>query len=178
MGIFDYNNLSEPANCFATILNENSIGFNANRINKNVRVSWDTLKEIKDYILEKSYNGYDFTSIYYGPQNNYIDKLDFHNYYRLKLTDFSDEIIYTNVIYIEGEKVTEMAAFPTITNKYIRVETHVEDIFFHVYSVTGIELMSNKLNNDIINVDSLPHGIYFLRLETNHSFHIVKFKKI
>lgn len=178
MGVFDYDNLSEPTNCFATILNENSIGFNANRINKKVRVSWDTLKEIKDYILEKSYNGYDFTSIYYGPQNNYIDKLDFHNYYRLKLTDFSDEIIYTNVVYIEGEKLTEMAVYPTIIDKYIRVETQVEDIYFHVYSATGLVVMSNKLNGNIINVNSLPNGVYFLRLETNHTFHIVKFQKI
>jgi len=178
VGAFDYDNFSKPSNCLATILNENSIGFRFNKVNKNAEITWDTLKEIKYYILEKSNNGYHFNNIYHGTKNNYIDKLNFHNYYRLKVVNFSDEITYSNVLYIEGEKTSEMAVYPTITHKYIRVESQVDNVFFHVYSVTGVEVISNKLNDNIINVESLPYGVYFLRLETNHTFHIVKFQKI
>jgi len=178
IGSFDYDNLSEPYNCFPIILDESSIGFRAKRLGKNVEINWDTLTEIKDYILEKSYNGYDFKEVYQGELNIYIDNLDMDNYYRLKLVDFSDNFIYTNTIYIKGDKVAEIQIYPTLVHSFIRIETELEGVTCYIYTTTGQELISIKPNNNILKLDNLPSGIYFLRIETKEYHKVLKFQKI
>lgn len=178
LGSFDYDNLSEVTNCFPIILNENSIAFRAKRLGNNVKIYWDTLNEIKQYILEKSHNGYDFKEIYYGETNMYIDNLDTDNYYRLKLVDLSDDFIYTNTIYVEGDKTAEIQIYPTLAHNFIRIETELEDITCFIYSTTGQELISIKPSDNILKIDNLPSAMYFIRIENSEYYRVLKFQKI
>jgi hypothetical protein len=178
MGTFNYDNLGDPVNCAPVILNENSIKFRADKLGKNVEISWDTIKEIREYALEKSNNGYDFDIIYTGFQNRHTDKLELHNYYRLKLIDSSDDFTYTNTIYLEGEKEAQIAIYPRLAYDFIRIETETEIITCFVYSTSGQKVLSATLSDDILKINDLHPGLYFLRIETKEYYRVVKFQKM
>ena len=179
IGSFDYNNFSNPTNCFPIILNENSIIFEGKKQNKSILISWDTIGLIDTYELQKSLDGYSFHPILISETNeDYLDvDVSLNNYYRLKLIDLTGNITYTHVIYIEGDNIETIDVYPNPTKDmlYIKSSDDLHVINIEIYDLTGKLVI--KQDNETIYVKNLNNGLYILKIYHNMGVFTNKFLK-
>lgn len=176
-GMFNYSNLGDLVNCQAIILNNDNLNFKAKIINNGVNIVWDLNNDYNKYILEKSNDGYNFYEIYSGSNNYFIDGLEPHNYYRLKLVEYNDEFTYTNTIYVEGEKDVILTIYPNPTQDFINIKTNLENINYQLYTISGQKKLCGRVRDNILDIRNLPKGLYYIFLETKESFHSFKIQK-
>ena len=179
MGSFDYNNFSNPVNCFPIILAENSIIFEGKKQNNGILVSWDTIELIDTYELQKSQDGYTFQPILISETNSHYLDLDvnLNNYYRLKLIDLTGNITYTHVIYIEGDNIETIDVYPNPTKEmlYIKSSDDLLVINIEIYDLTGKLVIIQ--NDERIYVKNLNNGVYILKIYHNMGVSTNKFLK-
>lgn len=65
--------------------------------------------------------------------------------------------------------------YPNPTNVYIKISGLNQIENYIIYDVLGTEVMKGKIKeNDVINIQNLSNGFYFLKLESIKSFRFVK----
>jgi Secretion system C-terminal sorting domain len=75
-------------------------------------------------------------------------------------------------------KLNDIVLFPNPTPGYLFV-AHNEDIIeFSVYSATGIRIMRQKLSDNLIDLNSLQKGLYYIWIRTSAHSKIVSVLKI
>lgn len=72
--------------------------------------------------------------------------------------------------------LTNVEVYPTITSNYVEIHNPVQKtISFKVYNTMGKELQNGTTNtNETIHLTNYPTGLYFLHLEKNDKFKVIK----
>lgn len=161
------------------------------------RLHWSTAQEInsKEFVIEKSLNGTDFTSIGAVPAKGnsngtltyiFTDEkvLQVRNFYRLKMVNADNTHRYSNVISIESDLTNTLEVFPNPSAGKINVWFIADKntpAVINIFSSDGKLRFSNASqatrggNNTNLDISHLGKGNYILKLVTENN---VMMKKI
>ena len=159
---------------------------------KETIVSWKNMldEDVSQYGLEVSCNGGNFTTLaniastkqqYYS----FTDR-DFctgsTRYYRLKITNKSGEVEWSDVIKVSRTGKAEVKLYPNpATSGVIQLQTNINGIAtIKIVDVLGRERVTttkNMLGINSINISSLESGLYFLQIIQNNEITIKTFSK-
>lgn len=169
--------------------------FKAHQQNTSVNVEWTTEEEsnMSSYIVERSENSQQFTPIgTVTPYNNnsgltssytFIDQHPLYNinYYRLKMTELTGAVKYSNIVKVEmGKGTPELVVAPNPIQSN-RIQLQLYNLPKGKYRVTlinntGQQLMNKEISHEgssvkqTINLDNnITTGIYQLRISGNNT---------
>ena len=157
-------------------------------------LQWRTATEQNNrgFELQRSVNGIEFSTVSFVPSKanrgnstnelsyTYTDRSPFaiHNcYYRLKQIDYDGKFTYSNIVFIQGEGVTQLSIaslYPNPTNERLnllitspnsdkQVTLLVADIAGKVVKQQTLQLQKGS-NNQVVDVAGLAKGIYLIKL--------------
>jgi hypothetical protein len=172
------------------------LNFTANNLSNNALLTFQTASETNNsgFIIQRSYNGYQFDSIGFVEGKGNSNQLSNYRYfdyqptngksgivyYRLKQVDHDGkfELSETKVIIFEGLE-SEIVVYPNPTSDFIKIQTYDSVSYsYSIYSITGKLYQSGTLtNNTQLDVKDLPKGIFLLKIynyQKSKSFKIVK----
>jgi hypothetical protein len=155
--------------------------------NNFVKVDWQSSNEsnVKEYSVEKSEDGNNFSSIGNIPADNlpvnnysYTDKfpLNGYNYYRIKSEDLDSHLKYSDVMKVfTGSSSGTLKVFPNpIVGNLINLELanlpadnyliRVRNNFGQVVISKKIEYAGGTINQTLSIPPNMPHGIYQLEV--------------
>ncbi len=143
-------------------------------------IVWKVAQEenIKNYILEKSENGIDFTELITIAANNEIqtktysaiDEAPFSEitYYRLKTKENNGSIVTHKIISVDGNnKDWTYSHYQQENNLVLEFKNNIpKNTSAEIFDLSGKQLISSIINQTqtIINTENLSAGIYFVRL--------------
>ncbi len=167
------------------------ISFQAIEKNKAVELSWQVAQEIriKDYIIQKSFDGNQFEDIgSVAAQNtplskNYIfeDKSPKQglNYYRLKINEFDGTYQYSKTESVNRNTKNNMVIVPNPTTGIVRIQSFEPFDNVRIYDITG-RLMHHFVNNtsNQFDVSDLPQGVYQVAVTSNGAITVAKIVKM
>ncbi len=158
----------------------------ATRTNNDVQVKWQTLSETnnKEFIVQKSSNGTDWTSIAtVAAPGNSNNKNEYSitdqnpsakNYYRIQQVDFDGHFDYSNTASLYMSSITKTATFPnpfvsTVQVNILSEETQTVTIRMQDVSGRTVEQLKwtiQKGNNStsLNNLSQLPKGMYMISI--------------
>jgi hypothetical protein len=152
--------------------------------NNDVVVSWQTVNQSRDdnYTVERSADGAVFAAIGTIKPTTAVDyklhdlaPLSGRNYYRLKVTGISGEVIYSEIRSVLIGTNGRMNIYPSPAKDYIVIETS------DAYTTATITDMQGRIvyhflpgTTDTIDIRSWPAGMYILRLATGEVIRFVK----
>jgi hypothetical protein len=157
----------------------NWVSFTAGKQEKSVLLNWVTANEknTKDYIVQRSTNGADWTNIGNKAAMGHLDITQSYNftdeqpaagnnYYRLQQRDNDGTVNYSSVARVNfGETSQPVSVFPNpVTNGILNVHMDA-DATVTVYNNMGAVVLKQDLKAGISKVDvhALAHGLYLLR---------------
>lgn len=164
--------------------------FNAEVLGNTVALEWTTASEVdNDFMaVEHSQNGVEFNEIgrlqgagtTVVPQNyTFIDESPSPgiNYYRLRQVDFDGKMEYHDVIAVNIGNTGVLQVFPTVTSSSLNISI-TGGANLQVLNTSGqILVQKNIVDSEILNVEDLAPGIYFLRVDSGNTFETVRFLK-
>jgi hypothetical protein len=159
------------------------IAFNAVENKGEVNLTWDTEyeRDIAEYIIERSTDGYTFSTIgsvtAKGSEAdyNFVDRFpspNKTNYYRLKIFDYSSAFEYSRIENVKMSK-GDLSVFPNPTHAGITLqyESKSEEVLnVTISNAVGVILFNKKYNSqkggNQINIEfaDFPKGVYYLRI--------------
>jgi hypothetical protein len=142
-------------------------------------LTWNTANEtnVKEYIIERSSNAREFTSIGIVAAKNqaqakysFADRkpLEGANYYRLKMVDADGSLKYSNVILINTRSVAGISIFPNpVVNAFVLSHDKAgNDAVVEVYAADGKKVLVKQVQASSVqtNVDAstLVKGSYLV----------------
>ncbi len=158
------------------------------------RIDWSTLSENRgDYFeLERSADGNSFTSIYATEARGIASVYSYHdrapfigsNYYRLKMTDASGNIVFSNTVnaYVRGANAPAVAVYPNPVQNILTVAvygTGNNDATLTITDMAGkvvkkIQVLHTKTEIELGNMAS---GIYLLHYKDDACKQTIKLNK-
>ena len=167
------------------------MSFNATLKNGSVQLTWTTAIEenAREFIIEKSADGMDFTSIgsiqahgnsVITQKYSYKDPLITGNvsYYRLKQVDFDEKAAYSHVISTTSEKTFEnISISPQPIKDQVEIAfyaTSETSVMLKVFNSTGslVHTYNNQIqagaNSIRADLSALPQGLYLLSLQDSN----------
>ncbi|WP_166437203.1 M43 family zinc metalloprotease [Niastella caeni] len=165
--------------------------FKGEKVNKTNRLTWKTASEqnAKEFVIERSYNGNDFTQIgttaasnkatgssYAYNDNNYAGQVI---YYRLKQVDQDGQYKHSGLVTIQSETARESVVAilnNPFTEKFdISISTPEQSkVVVNILDVTGKLLYTktvNTLTNSVMTVTpdtkTFVAGMYFVQVDIN-----------
>lgn len=145
-------------------------------------ITWKVAQEenILYYILEKSNNGVDFTTLTTANASNEvqtktytaIDDSPYNDitYYRLKTKESNGSIITHKIISVdENSKDLSYTHYQQANNLVLEFKNTIpKNTSVEIFDLSGKQLISSTINQTqtIINTEDLASGIYFVRLST------------
>ena len=158
------------------------LDFSAKQNSEIVNLFWNTTNEINNdfFTIEKSNDGVDFNYLGFvdgAGNSNSIQNYSFNDnrpfegvtYYRLKQTDFDGRYSYSNIVSVNTKYNNEIqAVWYNKENNELNVEFNTvnsTDFYVCIYDMCGKQVIAKSDNvegkqNDIINLQFLPTGIY------------------
>jgi hypothetical protein len=176
-------------NLGAILAQSNKINLNVKTINNSNELTWQVLglSNVKYYLVEKSTNGINFTSL--PAINNLITKyidnnpLSGNNYYRLKCVMQNNAIVYSNVVAVRNFSLS-LQLYPTIvsndnlnlliySNSNQKINIIVTDILGKniQHNNNLLKIGSNKLN---IPIQNFSKGFYNVSIQFENNEIITK----
>jgi PA14 domain-containing protein/type IX secretion system substrate protein len=175
----------------------NFISVNAQPVEKDVRVSWVTDNELNtgSFDVEKSSDGTSFHIAGSVPaadqpgtqQYHYTDRSSLSGtmYYRIKSTDKDGKVQYSQVVMVKvsGSNDVKLSCYPNPTTSTLVVNHPQagEASKLEIISAGGrtlkTVLLTKGANRTILNTQSLPSGVYFLRFANGNSTDATNFVK-
>jgi len=164
------------------------LNFNANCVNKNVKLNWQTASELNnDYFdVERSNDGNSYASLLRLNGNGTTNEphqyfaydeqpLAGINYYRLKQVDFNGSTTYYNPVMVNCADDTNVSVYPNPNNGSFIVSGISDDDEIQLTDALGRNLFSKKgeINYELNN---LQEGIYFVIIK--NKFGVVQTQKI
>ena len=156
------------------------IDFSAKERDNNIQLIWHTASEINTnhFVIQHSTNGANYTGI--GTVNavgSGVGSYQFEdiapsngtNYYRLQSVDKDGAVSYSKVVTVQlSASSKQLSVYPNPTRDNITIKG------IHIISIAVIDNLGQivrlqKLNdatNPVITVNSLPAGVYHLRIQT------------
>ena len=176
------------------------ISFSGNLENNISKLRWETSMEenFSGYVIQRSYNGSDFSDISVTPAAGHAHVYNFNDdaadknadklYYRLKMVDIDNSFTYSGVVLLKkslaGGNITIM---PNPFSKEVRFSINslsTENITYTLLNSDGRQLrkVEQKLNrgNNVFYINdlgSLQTGVYFLQIQCNDDFKTIKLLK-
>ncbi len=158
------------------------ISFSGNYDNNKVTLKWKTTNELQvsSYKIERSNNGTDFSTIgsvaaknsTTATEYNFIDDVTINNkvFYRLKMIDNDGAVKYSNIITFSNQSNNHFSVYPnpakdvfTITHKKFATPQILQ-----IFTSNGSKVISKQIaagtSNTIVNIGSIPSGIYWVRI--------------
>lgn len=165
------------------------LDFNVEVKNNIVQINWQTASEINNdfFTVEKSKDAVNWEEVLRksGAGNSqeilhYEDEGKFPvsgiSYYRLKQTDFDGESTYSHIVPINYSN-NYFSIYPNPADGYVTIQLDdiPNNVVVQIKDVLGKTLLEQKANatNTLINVSSLPKGIYYVEL-VNDSYKYAK----
>lgn len=179
--------------------------FHGKYIDNSVLLNWKTATELntKEFIIERSLNGIDFTSIGNLSANgnslqeinySYIDSNISSNislyYYRLKIIDNDETFSYSPIVVILISPVAnnQISIYPNPFKENINIHFNFpesKNLTFILYDNLGKMILSKKIkvpfNNSIIEINELSllsDGIYFINILDDETSTLLKTQQI
>jgi hypothetical protein len=160
-----------------TILPVTFVSLNAVKSSNGVNINWVTDNEIntKDYTIETSSNGIDFTTIgkldasntpirksytftHYNPQTG-------KNFYRIVCTDINARKNYSNITDLNYYSSNNIIISPNpVNNKINFIGQNTNGNNYLVNDLKGNKIKTGTITNNNINISELNPGTYFVTL--------------
>lgn len=194
----DFNSIVSAGGADANgILPIELIAFVGRQNDHQILIEWSTAAEINnDYmVVEHSSDGRNFVEIgrLIGAGNSTIlNQYTFQhdkpaigiNYYRLMQVDYDGKSTYHAIISVVFKEGTlPVTVFPNPVGERLQVQLNepVEgEVQLQILDMTGRILQEKKTNfnqNEIINLERLNAGFYFLKIHTNNNIEVIQFNK-
>ena len=180
---FNFNPLKEDHDPLPVSL----LSFDAIRDGENVKITWATATEINNdyFTVEKSRDAINFERVeivggagnsnqilHYSCNDN--NPLPGISYYRLKQTDFDGKFSYSKIVAVVfGDSYsTNVYPNPFSASLYIELDEAPlpnNNTVFKIYNLLGTQIMNMPLKNQsaTIEVDDIPAGAYYYKIEVN-----------
>jgi hypothetical protein len=190
---------NREVNSLVTALPLKLLSFQGRRNPNNISLSWSTSNEVnvREFIIERSFNNTDFSAIGTRPAGNsalhssysYFDidnvavKATNKLYYRLKMVDIDGKISYSTVSVISpASSANDISVYPNPVSANTVIEYRVAQagkVVVSVLDITGKQIAvlhdgirvagvyKTGINNSGFSTKTLTNGTYFLRLQTN-----------
>ncbi|MFZ1496651.1 MAG: zinc-dependent metalloprotease family protein [Saprospiraceae bacterium] len=160
-----------------------------------IALNWRTSNElnIKGFTIERSTNdSKDFEEIGWVNANgnstinnySYIDKnvvAGITYYYRLKVLEYSDETSFSTIEFAKIESTNQVVLLPNPANNYVNLyfDEPVENVLIEILDITGQQIASIHLNDNIINqytlaTNDLATGVYIVRVKIGNKESVQK----
>ncbi len=162
------------------------VNFTAVKKDNDAIINWHTANEvdISNYLLERSYDGTIFSQVTTQPAKNntantynYTDVNVVTNavtakyiYYRLKITDKTGRIKYSEIAKITVSKTApQITIGPNVFTNSVSVYSNEAIKNVEVYDMNGklVYQTVNIIGNTIFFTNTLPKGVYLFKLFTN-----------
>lgn len=149
---------------------------------RGIDLKWKTASEKNNsyFGIERSYDtqNWEMIGTVAGAGTTYVPKDYFYAdagstnssvYYRLKQNDFNGEFKYSELVFVEKcndpAKGPSINTYPNPAKDVLTVKVSENGLTLELMNLTGQILKSHKLlaGENILNVDDVPAGIYFLR---------------
>ncbi len=172
---------------FNTPLAVSITNFTAIKKEQDALINWKTTNEpdVNNYILERSYDANSFSTVAAVlPKNGTVNTYNYtdvnaaanagtskYMYYRLKITDKTGHIKYTEIAKISLDKTAlQITIGPGVFNDFVYIYTNeaIKQVF--VYDMSGklVYQTSNIVGNKIMLTNNLAKGVYLFKLVTNN----------
>lgn len=153
---------------------------------KEVSLNWQTAQEINtsQFVVERSTNGTDFSAIgkvnaagnsSVGKTYSFVDNkpLTGSNFYRLKMVDVDGKFTYSKIVALNNDDKSVFTLYPNPANDllYLKVNRAAENVLLQIFDVTGRTIkeenvLLNPQSPHVINIKSLPKGVYELSVQS------------
>ncbi|MDP1725649.1 MAG: T9SS type A sorting domain-containing protein, partial [Bacteroidota bacterium] len=177
------------------------ININAHAISNAIKVNWTTASEINSsyFVVERSVNGKSFVKAGTVKANGNSSKMISYTYndaegkallakgtvyYRLAIYDKDGSREYSKVVAVDESSGKDLSAevFPNPFNDQVVVNVvnpNGGNINISVIDINGKELYNANFanSNNILNLESIPAGIYFVKVSNNDVVKVVKLIK-
>jgi len=189
---FDYNKPVLTNNAITKIVSPilplKMVVFSGNIADFGVATNWKTAleKNVLYFNIQRSINGTDFYTVgkvlAKGDGNySFLDSIKLSNtkcfYYRLEICDNNGFKTYSNIIYISILNDESYRIYPNPTSGIMYVyRTRATNENAEIIDVLGKKIINVKLINkqDILNLDFLENGVYFLKFERGKTIKFIK----
>jgi hypothetical protein len=158
--------------------------FTASSFEKNIVLNWSIAdeKNVKEYQIEQSENGIDFSTIGKIEANllasyQFIDDSKSNTalaYYRIKAIDMDGKFISSKIIKVEKEsKPSSVKIYPTIVtgNTPIHIQHNESQAELMIYNMNGQLVKTQQVTSSTSNfaLNEISKGIYFVFIKTNNN---------
>lgn len=166
--VLDGNNIGNP-------LPVNLISFSVENFEKSInKLQWQVSDEnsLTGYEIQKSDDGQIFEKIGFvnSSQSELYSYLyqssatSTHTFFRLKMLDFDGKFSFSKIIHIINEPNYDLKIYPNPVNSFLTIEKYGSNTFEIFDSKRRLVKSEIYENNNKINVEGLPAGIYFLKI--------------
>ena len=157
--------------------------FTASSFEKNIVLNWSIAdeKNVKEYQIEQSENGIDFSTIGKVEANllttyQFIDDSKSNTslaYYRIKAIDMDGKFISSKIIKVEKESKSSLVKiYPTIItgNTPIQIQHNESQAELMIYNMNGQLVKTQQISSSTSNfvLNEISKGIYFVFIKTNN----------
>lgn len=165
------------------------VAINGKRNGTNAQINWEVTdeKDLTNYIIERSYNGYEYSTVGIvgnKPDKEQISKYSFSDaltgkeaviYYRIKAQNLNDETFFSKVITIQTvlRKEDMLDISPVPAKRYTMIKwssTESSKLTVSLFDVSGRfvffrQYLLRKGVNELLltNLEALPAGVYFIK---------------
>ncbi len=173
------------------------VSFTGNKVENKVQLQWRTTHEVnvKDFTIERSSNGVDFTAIGTVAATNNAATINNYSftdvtaqsaivYYRLKTNDYDNSYRNSNIITVKLDAAAQLfTAFPNPVQQQLTVK-HIaanDKATINIFNISGKLVSSKKVASGNIQtniaVNQLPVGVYTLVWHDGSVQQTIKFMK-
>lgn len=151
--------------------------FTVTQNKNNILLQWQTATEVNSnsFDVEQSYNSKDFTAVATVAAKGFATTYQYAKtitdadnkagviYYRLKMIDKDGSNKYSSIKTVSLTKNSiSNTLYPNPARGFVRCNKEV--LSAEVYNVLGKKILTQTINNNSIDITSLPKGIYAVRL--------------
>jgi Secretion system C-terminal sorting domain len=181
------------------VLGVSLLDFNAISNNNSIKLDWSTANE-KDnshFLIERSLDAKNFLQIGQVKGNGTTSEIQNYSfsdekissstsYYRLKQVDFNGKTAFSKVISINSDfRKGKTRVYPTLVNDWVNVDLNTSsDVELIVSDLIGRVVLTQKVKNtegvktNILDLNSVSKGIYFISLKSEIAIETFKIQKI
>ncbi len=153
-------------------------------------LTWETASErrFKGFEIERSLDGKEYAPIGFvkakGDGSKYVfdeEKLSKTSYYRLKMVDDDNSFDYSRVVSVLIESKYKVNITPSVQDESVTIETDFEDSKagkIEVFSQSGKLMLEKPVTRSaVVSLQTLPQGIYIIRVKQGQDFWVKKVAK-
>ena len=146
---------------------------------REVALTWTTENEenVSHFEVQYSRDGENWEEVDFLHANNFMTTNTYEtshiptnsgtHYYRLKMEDLDGSFVYSDVVSAKTAQSIELEVFPIPARDHLTVNSNIENATLTIMDAMGRVLIQQEMSNsnETIDIDHLPNGHYFLRVQ-------------